>query len=224
MSSQHVSEMIALTKRYFQQQKDCERGEWYLSFRGNETLSSLPTLDAFYNRVKDCQRCHLGRTRTKFVFGTGKEDADLLFIGEAPGRDEDLQGEPFVGRAGQLLTRILEAIQFRREDVFIGNILKCRPPENRDPTPEEIQTCLPILDTQLRIIRPKIICTLGRVAAQTFLQTSAPLSRLRGRVHDIRGLNIVVTYHPAALLRNSNLKRPTWEDMQLLRREYDRLR
>lgn len=207
--------------------------EWYLPDEGAKAPgamapgakapSSALTLAELYKGVKHCQRCHLWKTRTNLVFGTGNREADLVFIGEAPGRDEDLQGEPFVGRAGQLLTRIIEAIGFRREDVFIGNILKCRPPENRDPLPEEIEQCLPILEVQLQILKPKVICTLGRIAAQTLLRTSAPLSRLRGRVHDLRGARAVVTYHPAALLRNPNLKRPTWDDIQLLKREYDRL-
>jgi DNA polymerase len=146
-----------------------------------------------------------------------------MFIGEAPGRDEDQQGKPFVGRAGQLLTKIIEAIQFQREDVFIANILKCRPPDNRDPQPEEAEACLPYLGIQIQLIQPKIICALGRVAAQTLLQTTTPLGKLRGRFHDFHGTKLIVTYHPAALLRNPNFKRPTWEDVQLLRKEYDRL-
>ena len=223
MSSQSISRVIECTKHYFQQQAEFGTEEWYLPLRGQKTVPSLFALDELYQQVRECRRCHLWKTRTNFVFGAGNEQAELAFIGEAPGRDEDLQGEPFVGRAGQLLTRIIEAIHLRREDVFIGNILKCRPPENRDPLPEEIHTCLPILDMQLRIIRPNILCTLGRIAAQTLLQTNAPLSKLRGRVHDLRGVKVIVTYHPAALLRNPNLKRPCWEDMQLLRREYDRL-
>lgn len=222
MSSQHVSEVLTFIKQYFEQQAELGFKEWYLTGRGKETLSSPLTLDEAHEKVKDCQRCPLWKTRTNLVFGAGNEGADLAFIGEAPGRDEDLQGVPFVGRAGQLLTRIIESIDFRREDVFIGNILKCRPPENRDPTPEEIEQCLPILDMQLQILRPKVICALGRIAAQTLLRTSAPLSQLRGRVHDLRGVKVVVTYHPAALLRNPHFKRPTWDDMKLLRKEYDR--
>jgi uracil-DNA glycosylase family 4 len=222
MSSQRIVEVVSLLKAYFQQQTEIGSGEWYVSGRKEEHPLQLRTLSQLYQEVKDCRRCRLWETRNNVVFGTGHERATVAFIGEAPGRDEDLQGEPFVGRAGQLLTRILAAITFRREDVFIGNILKCRPPENRDPTPEEIDQCLPLLKEQLRIIQPKIICALGRIAAQTLLGTTAPLSRLRGNVHDLRGVKIVVTYHPAALLRNPNLKRPTWEDMQLLKKEYDR--
>ena len=223
MSSQHILEVVPFVKKYFQQQSELGSSEWYLSRRVTENSLRTHTLSHLYQNVKDCRKCHLWKTRTHFVFGAGPEKTDVAFIGEAPGRDEDLQGEPFVGKAGQLLTRILEAIRFRREDVFIGNILKCRPPENRDPTPEEIEQCLPILEEQLKIIRPKILCTLGRIAAQTLLRTNAPLSRLRGTVHTLHGMKILVTYHPAALLRNPHLKRPTWEDMQLLRKEYDRL-
>lgn len=222
MSSRNISEAAAIAKHYFMQQADLGVSEWYLSPEDQAARGSPPTLQTLYDRVKDCQNCHLWKTRTNFVFGSGDEGAELVFIGEAPGRDEDLQGVPFVGRAGQLLTRIIEAIQFRREEVYIGNILKCRPPENRDPQPEEVEQCLPILDAQLRIIRPRIICVLGRVAAQTLLRTSAPLSRLRGRTHTVNRIPMIVTYHPAALLRNPNLKRPAWEDVQLLRKEYDR--
>ncbi|UCE18394.1 MAG: uracil-DNA glycosylase [Gemmatimonadota bacterium] len=224
MSSQNMWEVVSLVKTYVQQQTELGTDEWYIARRIMEKPGPTRTLSQLCREVKDCRNCHLWRTRTNFVFGTGPDNAGVAFIGEAPGKDEDLQGEPFVGRAGQLLTRILEAIQFRREDVFIGNILKCRPPENRDPAPEEIEQCLSLLEKQLQIIRPKIICALGRIAAQTLLRTSAPLSRLRGKVHDLYGMRLVVTYHPAALLRNPHLKRPTWEDMQLLRREYDRLK
>ena len=223
MSSHNNSDAVALARQYFQQQADVGVCQWHLSPEAKSNGDTALTLETVYNRVKDCQNCHLWKTRTNVVFGSGSEQAQVAFIGEAPGRDEDLQGAPFVGRAGQLLTKILAAIQFRREDVFIGNILKCRPPENRDPQPEEIERCLPILDAQLGIIRPRIICVLGRVAAQTLLDTSAPLSKLRGQFHALHGIRVIVTYHPAALLRNPNFKRPTWEDMQLLRKEYDRL-
>jgi uracil-DNA glycosylase family 4 len=222
MSVRTVSEIVMMAKQYFHQQAELGVKQWYVAPREAARGSSSSTLAQLYSQVKDCQRCHLWKSRTNFVFGSGNEKADVVFIGEAPGRDEDLQGEPFVGRAGQLLTRIIEAIQFRREDVYIGNILKCRPPENRDPQPEEIEQCLPLLETQLRMIRPRIICALGRVSAQTLLRTSVPLGRLRGRFHDLHGIKVIVTYHPAALLRNPNLKRHTWEDVQMLRKEYDR--
>ncbi|GAG32827.1 unnamed protein product, partial [marine sediment metagenome] len=150
-------------------------------------------------------------------------EAGIIFIGEAPGRDEDLQGRPFVGRSGKLLTKMLEAINLRREDVFIGNVLKCRPPQNRDPRPEEISLCKPHLHAQLAIIQPRLICTLGRIAVQALLQTTAPLGRIRGQLHDYQGIKLIATYHPAALLRNPSLKRGAWEDLLLLRQEHDRL-
>jgi DNA polymerase len=223
MSSQRFQDTIDLAKEYFRQQADLGTQQWYVRVPGRESTASPSSLAKLYEQVKDCRKCHLCETRTHLVFGSGNEEADLVFIGEAPGRDEDLQGQPFVGRAGQLLTRIIEAIQLRRESVYIGNILKCRPPDNRDPLPEEIHTCLPILDAQLQILRPKMICALGRISAQTLLQTQRPITQLRGSVHDLSGAKLIVTYHPAALLRNPGLKRPTWEDMQMLRKEMDRL-
>ena len=221
MSGQQQTRTLELARQYFQQQAEAGITEWLFP-PCRESQGPPAGLDELYRQFKDCQRCQLWKARTNFVFGAGNPEAEVAFIGEAPGREEDLQGEPFVGRAGQLLTRILEAIHFRREDVYIGNILKCRPPENRDPQPEEVERCLPILEAQLRIIRPRLICALGRIAAQTLLRTSAPLSRLRGRIHELDGVKVIVTYHPAALLRNPNLKRPTWEDVQMLRKEYDR--
>ena len=179
------------------------------------------TLDDLGNAVSGCQRCALGSTRTKFVFGSGDPRAEVMFVGEAPGADEDAQGLPFVGRAGQLLTKMIEAIKLRREDVYIANILKCRPPGNRDPHPAEIEKCEPILLRQIEIIRPKIICALGRISGKTLLRTEASLAALRGKVHDYHGVKLVVTYHPAALLRNPNWKRPAWDDLKFLRREYD---
>lgn len=179
----------------------------------------LAQLDA--DEVSVCTKCPLHKSRTKTVFGVGNPDSDLVFVGEAPGRDEDLKGEPFVGRAGQLLTKILAAIGFQREDVYIANILKCRPPENRDPAPAEVVECEPYLMRQLQIIEPKAICALGRIAAQTLLKTSRSLTSMRTEVHDYHGIPMVVTYHPAALLRNPNWKRPAWEDVQKLRTLYD---
>lgn len=174
--------------------------------------------------VAPCRGCKLAPTRTQTVFGVGDPDADLVFVGEAPGRDEDRQGEPFVGRAGQLLNEILKAIEFRREDVYICNILKCRPPENRDPERDEVEACEPHLRRQLALIEPKVICCLGRHAAQTLLNTTAALSALRERTHFYQGIPVVVTFHPAALLRNPHWKRPTWDDVRKLRALYDALR
>jgi DNA polymerase len=173
--------------------------------------------------ICNCNLCPLVETRTKFVYGVGNPNADIMFIGEAPGRDEDLKGEPFVGRAGQLLDKILAAIKFKREDVYIANMLKCRPPNNRDPLPEEMAVCFPYLDRQIRLIKPKIICALGRIAAQALLQTSTPLGKLRKRWHDFNGILFMVTYHPAALLRFQSYKKDTWEDVQMLRAKYDEL-
>ncbi len=165
-----------------------------------------------------CKRCALYKTRNKVVFGKGNVDAKLLFIGEAPGRDEDLQGAPFVGRAGKLLTRIIEAMGYRREDVYITNVIKCRPPKNRDPLPTEVEACRSFLETQVKTISPKVICALGRIAAQTLLGVDLPLKELRGRWHTFLNIPLRVTYHPAAILRNPSLRQPTWEDIQTIKK------
>lgn len=188
-----------------------------------EHIVSQSTLDDLDKAVCGCRRCQLGSTRMNFVFGAGNPNADIMFIGEAPGADEDAQGVPFVGRAGQLLTKMIEAMKLSRDDVYIGNILKCRPPNNRDPKPEEIEMCEPILIRQIEIIQPKIICALGRISGQTLLRTKATLGALRGKFHDYHGVKFIVTYHPAALLRNPNWKKDAWEDLKLVRREYDGL-
>ena len=161
-----------------------------------------------------CERCELHQGRNTVVFGTGAENADLMFVGEAPGAEEDLQGIPFVGRAGQLLTRIIEAMELKHEDVYIANVIKCRPPGNRNPKPIEIETCEPFLLRQIELIKPKVICALGTFAAQTLLRTKQSISSLRGRFHDYHGCKLMATYHPAYLLRNPNGKREVWEDMQ----------
>ena len=163
----------------------------------------------------DCQRCPLGKTRTKLVFGAGDPEARLMFVGEAPGRDEDREGIPFVGRAGQLLTKIIQAINLTRDQVYIANILRCRPPNNRNPEAEEIEKCCPFLMRQIAVIQPRIICALGTFAAQTLLQTRTPIGRLRGGSHYLdEHTRIIPTYHPAFLLRNPAKKREVWEDMQ----------
>ncbi len=170
--------------------------------------------------VAACTRCgELARERTQTVFGVGNRHARLVFCGEAPGYDEDRQGEPFVGRAGQLLNKIIAACQMRREDVYILNILRCRPPGNRNPLPVEAANCREYLDRQLDIIQPEFICCLGAVAAQNLLETTASIGKLRGRFHDYKGIQVLCTYHPAYLLRNPTAKRPTWDDMQLLMAE-----
>ena len=169
----------------------------------------------------NCQKCGLAQTRTSVVFGSGKTNADLMFVGEAPGAEEDRQGLPFVGAAGQLLTRMIEAMGLTRKDVYIANIIKCRPPNNRDPKPDEIARCQPYLLQQIDLIAPVVICTLGRFAAQTLLQTTESMGRLRGKIFEYQGAKLVPTYHPAALLRNSYWKRPAWEDLKLVRKLYD---
>jgi uracil-DNA glycosylase len=182
--------------------------------------ASLTDLDA---QICACVKCPLGHTRTKFVFGVGNPHATLMFIGEAPGADEDAQGEPFVGRAGQLLNKILEAIHFKREDVYIANILKCRPPNNREPLVEEVELCLPYLRKQIALIQPKVIVCLGLISAKYLLGTRESLGKLRGKVLRFDGIPVMVTYHPAALLRNPAWKRPAWEDVQAVRKLHDSL-
>ena len=170
--------------------------------------------------VNSCVKCsELARTRKSVVFGSGNTQAQLVFVGEAPGYEEDLQGLPFVGRAGQLLTKIIESIGLSRQDVFICNVLKCRPPGNRNPLPDEIQNCEPYLFRQLELVQPKVICALGTFAAQTLLKTTASISSLRGRFHEFRGAKLICTFHPAYLLRNPEDKRKVWEDMKMIRTE-----
>ncbi len=184
---------------------------------------SPSSLESVRSELGDCRRCKLHPYRTQIVFGIGNPQAKLVFIGEAPGRDEDLQGEPFVGQAGQLLNKIIQAIQLRREEVYIANIIKCRPPENRNPEPDEIAACEPFLIKQLQLIRPRLICALGAFAAQTLLKTEEKISSLRGNFHEYQGIPLMPTYHPAYLLRNPSRKREVWEDMKKIKKEYDRL-
>src|SRR5436189_2718422 len=166
-----------------------------------------------------CDRCKLHKLgRRQVVFGVGNPDADLMFVGEAPGADEDIQGIPFVGRAGQLLTKMIEAIDLKREDVYIANVIKCRPPQNRNPEQDEVDTCEPFLFRQIDTIKPKVIVALGTFAARTLLRTLDPISRLRGRVYEFRGAKLIPTFHPAYLLRNPASKREVWEDMKLVKR------
>jgi uracil-DNA glycosylase family 4 len=174
-------------------------------------------LGAVRESLGDCQRCKLARGRKTIVFGQGNPEARLMFVGEAPGHEEDLQGLAFVGKAGQLLTRIIEAIGLLREDVFIANVIKCRPPENRNPEPDEILACQPFLERQIRAIRPKVIVGLGKFAGQWLLKTAEPISRLRGRLGEWEGTRVMPTYHPAYLLRNPGAKKEVWEDMKVVR-------
>jgi uracil-DNA glycosylase len=182
------------------------------------SANAAEALAAVRADIGDCTRCKLhGQGRRQIVFGVGNPDADLMFVGEAPGADEDIQGIPFVGRAGQLLTKIIEAIDLKREDVYIANVIKCRPPGNRNPEPDEVETCEPFLFQQIDIIKPKVIVALGKFGAQTLLRTLDPISRLRGRVYNFRGAKLVPTFHPAYVLRNPSSKREVWEDMKLVR-------
>ena len=185
---------------------------------GSGTL--LERFDSLKQAASRCVKCGLHETRTNVVFGEGDAAARLMFVGEAPGRDEDIQGRPFVGRAGQLLTRIIESIGLTREEVYIANILKCRPPKNRNPLPDEIACCLPYLTEQIEIIRPRIICALGAFAAQTLIGTSEGITRLRGTFYDHQGIKLMPTFHPAACLRNPSTKKYVWEDMKRIRDEY----
>jgi DNA polymerase len=185
---------------------------------GTVPISSHDQLVAIRNDIGDCSRCKLHKLgRTQIVFGVGNPNADLMFVGEAPGQDEDIQGFPFVGRAGQLLTKIIEAIDLKREDVYIANVLKCRPPNNRNPEPDEVASCHPFLLRQIEAVRPRVIVALGSFAAKTLLQTEESISRLRGRVYKYGQAQLVATYHPAYLLRSPDKKRDTWEDMKRVR-------
>lgn len=185
--------------------------------------AAFTDIESHRDAICECVKCPLGKTRTKFVYGTGNPNAKIMFVGEAPGRDEDLQGEPFVGRAGKLLDKIIAAMGFERKDIYIANILKCRPPNNRDPQPDEMEQCMPYLKEQIRLIKPQFICALGRIAVQGLLDTTAPLGKLRKRWHRFEGIPLIATYHPAALLRFQKYKRDTWEDMQVLMAEYEKL-
>lgn len=183
-------------------------------------LPSHDSLDIVRQEVAACTLCEeLAGTRTQTVFGVGNPQARLCFLGEAPGADEDRQGEPFVGRAGQLLTKIIEACTLTRHDVYILNVLKCRPPGNRNPLPHEVSNCRGFLDRQLSLIRPEYICCLGTIAAHTLLETDTPISRMRGKFFDYRGIPVMCTYHPAYLLRNPAAKKDVWEDMKVLMRK-----
>ncbi len=187
-------------------------------------LAAVHTLTELRAEIGDCQRCRLCEKRNSIVFGVGNPDAEIVFVGEGPGYEEDKQGEPFVGRAGQLLTQIItKGMQMQRSDVYIANVVKCRPPENRNPEPDEIAACEPFLLKQLEIIRPKIIVTLGKFAAQTLLKDTTPITRLRGKWQSYHGIKLMPTLHPAYLLRNPKDKRLVWEDIKAVLREIGRL-
>jgi DNA polymerase len=181
-----------------------------------KVLSSPPILllEEIRKELGDCKRCKLHRTRRTIVFGEGNPKTKLMFIGEGPGYDEDVQGKPFVGKAGQLLTKIIQSINLQRDEVYIANIIKCRPPQNRNPEPDEIQSCHPFLMKQIMAIQPKIICALGTFSAQTLLKTDAKISALRGKLYHLEEIKVIPTYHPAFLLRNPERKKEVWEDMK----------
>lgn len=181
------------------------------------SVGSMPDLPSLAKFLEGCPRCKLSKSRTNIVFGQGSAKAELMFVGEAPGRDEDERGLAFVGKAGQLLTKIIEAMGMKREDVWIGNVLKCRPPNNRNPEPDEVATCRPFLHEQIRLIGPRVIVTLGTFAAQAILETDEPIGRLRGRWRTARGVKVMPTFHPAFLLRSPERKKDVWEDMKLVR-------
>ena len=187
---------------------------------GHRPQDKAQLLKEIRTELGDCKRCKLHSYRRNIVFGSGNPEAQLVFVGEGPGGDEDIQGKPFVGRAGQLLTKIIHSINLAREDVYIANIIKCRPPQNRNPEPDEIRACEPFLIKQLDAIKPKIICALGTFAAQTLLETGEKISSLRGKFTPYRNSRLIATFHPAFLLRNPQRKRDVWEDMKMIRKEY----
>ncbi len=188
-----------------------------------EEFQKATTLVELAEKVDGCLKCPLGKTRINLVFGDGNPNAKIMLIGEAPGAEEDKQGIPFVGRAGRLLNDILKSINLKREEIYIANIVKCRPPQNRNPLPSEMEACLPYLYKQIELIKPKLILLLGRVAAVALLKKNLSLAKFRGNVYEISGIKTMVTYHPAALLRNPQWKRPTWEDLKQFRKLYDEI-
>ena len=212
------------TKRFINQHIELFGNEIYSNIhkKENHALTKLePTsgpILSFKSSIENCKKCNLGSTRNKFVFGSGDPSADLLLVGEAPGQEEDLQGEPFVGRAGKLLDKILKAIGYTRDtNIFITNIVKCRPPDNRDPLPSEIEDCSPYLNKQIELIKPKLIVALGKVAGKALLKKDILLKEMRNKTHYFKSIPLIVTYHPAALLRNPSLKKESWKDFQYIR-------
>jgi DNA polymerase len=213
---ENINELIGDLKTYLEYLK----GMGIVSLPASEMKADEPgqstmiTLEDVRKELGDCKRCKLHRGRKTIVFGEGNEKATLMLIGEGPGYDEDVQGRPFVGKAGQLLTKILQSINLPREEVYIANIIKCRPPQNRNPESDEIQSCHPFLMKQINVIQPKIICALGTFSAQTLLKTNTKITALRGKLFDLEGIKVMPTYHPAFLLRNPDKKREVWEDMK----------
>lgn len=213
--------LLGRMREYLLQRKEEGEREVYLSPEGRKAMErvlrkarGVRTLRDLEEMMKDCHRCPLGDGRLNIVFGEGNEEAEIVFVGEAPGAEEDKQGRPFVGKAGQMLTRIIRKMGYGREDVYIGNILKCRPPGNRDPFPEEVEACFPYLAKQLEIIKPKVIVALGKHAAHTLLRIKTPITKLRGNLGNFRGIAVMPTFHPSYLLRDRNKSWDVWEDMQ----------
>ena len=188
-----------------------------------ENWEASENLEALNKLICNCTKCDLHKGRNKFVFGVGNPNSDVLLIGEGPGAEEDKQGEPFVGRAGQLLNDILKAIKFTRQEVYIANVVKCRPPGNRTPLPEEMESCMPYLSKQIELIKPKLILCLGLVAAGALLKKKDSLGKMRGKIFEFNNVKVMVTYHPAALLRNPNFKRDCWEDVKAFRKLYEEI-
>ncbi|MCK4907546.1 MAG: uracil-DNA glycosylase [Spirochaetes bacterium] len=186
----------------------------------NNSQSKLMSLE---KEAEMCRKCEIAKARKNMVFGAGNPEADLMLIGEAPGYYEDIQGKPFVGKAGQLLNKMFEAINFKRSSLYIANTLKCRPPDNRNPQPTEIENCIHFLEKQIEIIKPKMICTLGKYAAQTILRTDESISRLRGKLLSYNGIPVIPIYHPSYLLRNPSAKKETWGDLKVIRKKIDEL-
>lgn len=227
--NKELNEIIGAVKKYLETEEISSGGAFgdiYLKSSGKmpkETGSISSSLETWARKVSVCDKCDLCEKRTRAVFGAGNVKAELMFVGEAPGMEEDIQGLPFVGRAGQLLTKIIESIGLKRKDVYITNVVKCRPPDNRNPMLTEILACEGYLDKQLELIKPKIICCLGKFAAQTLLRSQEPITRLRGKFYDWHDAKLMPTYHPAYLLRNPQDKRIVWEDMKKIREELQSL-
>ncbi|MDP3791486.1 MAG: uracil-DNA glycosylase [Candidatus Omnitrophota bacterium] len=221
--SSELKDIVASIKSYIELDKASGIDEIFTAPRscpaGSQDGGVSNELEALRNNALTCKCCGLHKTRRNVVFGAGNPKAELMFIGEAPGQDEDIQGLPFVGRAGKLLTKIIEAMGLKREDVYIANILKCRPPNNRIPSPEEIAACEDIVKKQAQIIKPKVICTLGKFASQTLLKTQTTISVLRGHFQEYNGIKVMPTFHPAYLLRNPNDKKLVWSDMKKIMKE-----
>ena len=220
--SEKLKEIAVLLRSYVELEREAGIKDFILpSGEGRMSQKGKPahTIESLKKEVLKCEGCDLSKTRLNVVFGSGDPRAKLMFIGEAPGEDEDIQGLPFVGRAGGLLTKIIEAMGMTRQDVYIANILKCRPPNNRMPLPTEILACEDNVKRQIEMIRPKVICTLGKFASQTLLRTQTPISALRGKFHDYNGISVMPTFHPAYLLRNPEDKRLVWSDMKKIMKE-----